>query len=82
MAISGIMTVRSAARVFKSSRTAAEPVRDVADGGRRRRERLPGWAVPGEVVADDGVAAVVAEGLDLKEQAAMLPRAPSACWSR
>jgi hypothetical protein len=50
-------------------RAAGEPVRDVADGGRGRRQRLPGGAVPGEVVADDGVAAVVAEGLDLVEQA-------------
>ena len=46
-----------------------EPVRDVADGGRGRRQRFPGGALPGEVVADDGVAAVVAEGLDLEEQA-------------
>jgi hypothetical protein len=50
-------------------RAAAEPARDVADGGRGRRKRFPGWAVPAEVAADDGVAAVVAEGLDLKEQA-------------
>jgi hypothetical protein len=49
-------------------RAAAEPVRDVADGGRGRWQRFPGGAVPGEVVADDGVAAVVAEGLDLAEQ--------------
>jgi len=47
---------------------AAEPVRDVADGGRGRGQWLPGGAVAGEVVADDGVAAVVAEGLDLEEQ--------------
>ncbi len=47
---------------------AAEPVRDVADGRRGRRQRLPRGAVPGEVVADDGIAAVVAEGLDLAEQ--------------
>jgi len=36
---------------------AAEPVGDVADGGRGRRQRLPGVAVLVEVVADDGVAA-------------------------
>ena len=35
-------------------RAAAEPVRDVADGGRGRRQRLLCGAVPGEVVADDG----------------------------
>jgi hypothetical protein len=45
-------------------RVAAEPVRDAADGGRGWRQRLPGRAVPGEVVADDGVAALVAEILD------------------
>jgi hypothetical protein len=33
---------------------AAEPVRDVADGGRGRGQRLPGWAVPAEVVATTG----------------------------
>jgi hypothetical protein len=50
-------------------RAAGEPAGDVADGRRGRRQRFPGGAVPGEVVADDGVAAVVAERLDLTEQA-------------
>jgi hypothetical protein len=42
---------------------------NVADGGRGRGQRFPGGAVPAEAVADDGVAAVAAEGLDFEEQA-------------
>ena len=49
-------------------RVAGEPVRDVADGRRGRRQRRSGGLVPGEVVADDGIAAVVAECPDLVEE--------------
>ena len=50
-------------------RAAAEPVGDVPDGRRRLAERCFLRADLVEVVADDGVAAVVAEGFDLVEQA-------------
>jgi hypothetical protein len=48
---------------------AAEPVGDVPDGRRGLAERCLLRAGAVEVAADDGVAAVVAEGLDLVEQA-------------
>ena len=50
-------------------RAAGQPARDLADGGRGLGQRGLCGAVLVEVVADDGVAAVVAEGLDLVEQA-------------
>lgn len=50
-------------------RAAGQPVRNVPDGGRGLGKRCPRGADLVEVVADDGVAAVVAEVADLAEQA-------------
>jgi hypothetical protein len=54
--------------VGEGVRVAGEPAGDVPDGGRGRRQRRLGGAALVEVVADDGVAAVLAELADLPEQ--------------
>jgi hypothetical protein len=48
---------------------AGEPEGDIPDGGRGCGQWRPGGLLLVEVVADDGVAAVVAEFLYLAEQA-------------
>ena len=54
--------------VGERARAAGDPACDLPDGRRGRWQRRPGGAVLGKVVADDGVAAVVAERGDLLEE--------------